>query len=75
MESYQPDLTQVQQRDRQIVSEYINENSLDLISFWSIDADYDGCVHSCRQILRGETDVLLKSVYGVGYKVEVREDA
>ena len=71
LESYQPDLTQVQQRDRQIVSEYINENSLDLISFWSIDADYDGCVHSCRQILRGETDVLLKEGASGGSAVSI----
>ena len=71
LESYQPDLTQVQQRDREIVSGYINENSLDLISFWSIDANYDGCVHSCRQILQGDTDVLLKEGAAGGSAVSI----
>ncbi|MBQ9060079.1 MAG: site-specific DNA-methyltransferase [Firmicutes bacterium] len=64
LESYQPDLTQVQMRDRETVSEYINDNSLDLISFWSIDPDYDGIVHNCRQILQGNTSIQLKEGAG-----------
>ncbi len=59
LDRYQPDLTQVQERDRQIVARYINENSLDLISFWSIDPAFDGSVHNCRQLLAGEDTVVL----------------
>ena len=71
LESYQPDLTQVQMRDREIVSEYINDNSLDLISFWSIDPDYDGSVHNCRQILQGDTIVQLREEAARGSAVSI----
>ena len=59
LERYQPDLTQVQERDRETVARYINENSLALISFWSIDPAFDGSVHNCRELLAGEDTAVL----------------
>ena len=64
LERYQPDLTQVQERDREIVTEYINDNSLDLISFWSVDAEYDGRVHIGDRLLSGEDTAVLKDEAG-----------
>lgn len=70
LDRYQPDLTQVQERDREIVAEYINENSLDLVSFWSVDMHHEKIsdpgsgdpatpgqmrpVHVCRHLLSGD---------------------
>ncbi len=54
LRSYQPDLTQIQEADRQIVTEYISENSLDLISFWSLDEEYDGREHRADRLLPPE---------------------
>ncbi|MBQ9015447.1 MAG: site-specific DNA-methyltransferase [Firmicutes bacterium] len=71
LQGYQPDLTQVQQRDREIVSGYINENSLDLISFWSVDPEYDGCVHSCRRILHHASDAQRIEGAGAGHAVSI----
>ena len=54
LRSYQPDLTQIQEADRQIVTEYISESSLDLISFWSLDEEYDGREHRADRLLPPE---------------------
>ena len=59
----QPDLTQIREQDRAIVADHINEdpaeNSLDLISFWSVDPAWSGREHVCRKMLAGRegTDI------------------
>lgn len=65
LQQYQPDLTQVQERDREIVSNYINRNSLDLISFWSADTAFDGSVHTCRQLLTKDAEAVIHSSRGL----------
>ena len=54
-----PDLTQMRERDRETAAEYISADSLDLVSFWSVDTDYDGKVHTGRRLLQGTDAVLL----------------
>ena len=80
LDRYQPDLTEVQQKDREIVSGYISENSLDLISFWSADLHCNGRFHAGRRLLPGHDIVPLPersgeqkipegSIHLVGYDI------
>lgn len=74
LRSYRPDLTQVRQQDREIVTRFIAESSLDLISFWSIDPFYDGKTHNGRRLLAGDETVRLTRGEGgpisiVGYDI------
>ena len=60
---------------RQVFS---REQLLDNIWGFDFNGDprvVDTSIKRIRKKLPEDTDVLLRSVYGVGYKVEVREDA
>lgn len=85
LERCQPDLTQVQERDRETVSGFIGSNSLDLVSFWSVDArrqetqteedDTQEPVHIARRLLSGDDIVALPGsgeaagIHIVGYDI------
>ena len=69
LDSLQPDLTQVRQQDREIVAEYIGANSLDLVSFWSIDTAYDGKLHVGRRLLSGEDIAALPKEKGTAVSI------
>ena len=57
--SCRPDLTQIRQQDREIAAEFISADSLDLVSFWSVDTAFDGKVHEGQRLLQGRESVLL----------------
>lgn len=68
---YVPDTLRLSEADEGVALEYIHDDSRSCISFWSLDADYDGRVHRTSEIIGGRDFCKLPEggLHVIGYDV------
>ncbi|MCQ2546821.1 MAG: site-specific DNA-methyltransferase [Clostridia bacterium] len=71
IQDYVPDSLKLSDADESIALEYIHDDSRSCISFWSLDADYDGRVHRAFEIIGGTDFCTLPdgNLHVIGYDV------
>lgn len=71
IDDYKPNLFGLNEADEAVAAKYVSDDGTSAVSFWSVDAGYDGLVHKASGIVKGKdfSALMCEEPHIVGYDV------